>query len=1018
MARPQADYTHKDFLNDLLTDLIERSITTTEGSNIDIVTFANSILFNDSTTKLWPTQEAILKAIYNEPLDQVHKDILNLWREQGKTNWVDGRHYTNMILEAGRGSSKSSMSSIICLYEFYKLISLPDPGLHHGLMSFSPIALFAIAQTEAQVLETSFKAVKSFLEGSNFFKSLIKKKKIIVLSDEIKCPDKFVSLYAKHTNSKALVGYNLKLLFIDEMARFETTNDAINTGLNIYENIGRGCHLETSLIQTKKGKQPVKDVLKEFNNSEKPELLTLNKDTYQYFYTSNIDAWDNGIHEVLNIKTKTGKEEQVTTEHPFLVWRKDDLYPNWVEAQNLNVGDRIATLNQLPFIDQSTITKEQAYILGLLFGDGCITTRGISFTNNDLIIMNSFRDALSIAFPTASIINRVDKKDPNRTYDYRINGGIHPSKANPFSNPISNWLERIGVLGCNAHTKRIPECISTGNKEQIAAFLRGMYCTDGFVCSHKDKIEISIALCTEDLIKDIQIELLKFNIYSWYRVKDSMGGIVKKISRSYYLEIADAQSIINFVEQIGFVGDREPKQKEVYERALQKLNGSPSKSNSNLWPIGVKNILNKMYRSNKISYKKIGVSGTFFAENCKVSRHVIKKFLNKIPNQTLQNLFDAPIMWEEIVDITSLGCLPTVGFEIKDTGIIANPIISHNTNRFKGQGKKIVVSSAWSFTDPMVTLKHMAAGDPYSLIMELTCFDVNPTISRSNPDIISDYASNPKRARLEYENIRSSNENSFLESEVLDKLCRLQSSLDVTEYNLDIDDRYFKGIKINRISNINTACFIHVDTSLKKDATAMSIATINNVGQIEIIGVACWTPGIDEKGKFREVSYINIEEILIYISQYMNIISITFDGHNSASLNQNLYSRGLNTKILSFSRDKQLSYYNLLRQLIQRGDVLFPLDSPWTAIIKTDLPSLVIKDNGQIVHPYGSKDLPDALACSVFEAYTYGSNCNLINKIELKAPRLININTPRKIVPGSSINRLERHKQQLAYRTF
>jgi len=147
-------------------------------------------------------------------------------------------------------------------------------------------------------------------------------------------------------------------------------------------------------------------------------------------------------------------------------------------------------------------------------------------------------------------------------------------------------------------------------------------------------------------------------------------------------------------------------------------------------------------------------------------------------------------------------------------------------------------------------------------------------------------------------------------------------------------------------------------------------------------------------------------------------MSISFDGFNSSSLNQNLYSRGLNTKIVSFSREKQLAYYNLLRQLIQRGDVLFPIDSPWTALIKTDLPSLVIKDNGQIVHPYGTKDLPDALAVSVFEAYTYGSNCNLINKIELKAPKLININTPRKITVGSSINRLQQHKERNTYRGY
>jgi hypothetical protein len=102
MSREQ--YGTKEFLNDLLAELTEASISTPQGSNIDVVTFANSILFNDSpSSKLWPTQEAILKAIYNEPLSDTHKAILALWKEQNKTNWVEGRKYTNLIFEAGRG---------------------------------------------------------------------------------------------------------------------------------------------------------------------------------------------------------------------------------------------------------------------------------------------------------------------------------------------------------------------------------------------------------------------------------------------------------------------------------------------------------------------------------------------------------------------------------------------------------------------------------------------------------------------------------------------------------------------------------------------------------------------------------------------------------------------------------------------------------------------------------------------------------------------------------------------------
>lgn len=138
-------------------------------------------------------------------------------------------------------TGKSTLISILCLYEFYNLIALKNPAKYYSLLPGSPIAILAIAQSQDQVKETLFKAIKGYAEGSLYFKGLIKSGKVELGAEEIKCDEKKVSIFAKHTNSKSLVGYSVKCLILDEAARFEYDEFGKSKADGIWDNVGRAC---------------------------------------------------------------------------------------------------------------------------------------------------------------------------------------------------------------------------------------------------------------------------------------------------------------------------------------------------------------------------------------------------------------------------------------------------------------------------------------------------------------------------------------------------------------------------------------------------------------------------------------------------------------------------------------------------------------------------------------------------------------------------------------------------------
>lgn len=577
----------------LMQDFISEASTSVDyKGSLPVVEFAEQIIFNGQA-ELFPQQKALLKAFYKEPLTKDERIILGHWKEEERSNWVEGRPYRSLSLEAGRGGGKSCLGSIFALYEFYKLISMPNPARHYGLLPNDPIAIFVIAQTLEQVKDTLFAKIRGYAMDSSFFKSLEDSGKIEILSESIRYPAKNVAIYAKHTNSPALVGYTLKAMILDEFARFEN-------------------HVEN---------------------------------------------------------------------------------------------------------------------------DGSVSSTGDHLWGN-------------------------------------VGKGVH---------------------------------------------------------------------------------------------------------------------------------------------------------------------------------------------------------------------------------------------------------------RFGEEGYRIAISSAWEPEDPMERMWDTAQRDPEILAFRLRTWDLNKLPSVSREACNGDYIKNREKAELEFEGIRRRHRSNFITSALVESCLKSRSCIDSSEIPIDVqsgnDVRHYVGVEIVRCepAPIETESFIHLDFSVKRDATALALTSARKIENeetgeskwiVSLDGLLRWQPSLDEKGTKRIVSYQNVEDIIIELAAKRRVRKVTFDQFNSESSIQRLHSIGISTEQLSCSRNAQLNYYTLFRDLASSGCLWLPKDSIYTNLFITEITQLIIKPNGQITHNLAGKDLADAVVNAVYSCYMNmvksGLALNIsvdISTVENKMKRKIADRMPKDSVKRANIGR-------------
>lgn len=229
------------FLTSLVTDY--RSKISENLKTVDIVTFAEAawgLNFN-----LFPMQKFILKTFYGLPLDdsvkiklpdETNTKAIGYFTEKGMQDYLYSTKKTNhssddilksfreLVLCCGRRASKSSMLSIICAYEVYRLVKMGNPQKYYGFPSGQEIAVTIVASVEEQAA-TMFDMIKNRIKDCSFLNERISSDTqgafILKTDDDIRSGRRgsiFINCVGAKSNSAR--GKNNLLVIIDEAAFF------------------------------------------------------------------------------------------------------------------------------------------------------------------------------------------------------------------------------------------------------------------------------------------------------------------------------------------------------------------------------------------------------------------------------------------------------------------------------------------------------------------------------------------------------------------------------------------------------------------------------------------------------------------------------------------------------------------------------------------------------------------------------------------------------------------------------
>ena len=128
-----------------------------------------------------------------------------MWKEQGKTNWIEGETYNDLVLVAGMRGGKTVLGGGIGLYEADEIAQFDDPARHFGLIPGQQIFVINVATSEVQARDTVFAAMEGLVDNSDYYQQLIKEEKFEKRSRmEMAYPDKNIIFRSGHSSSLSL----------------------------------------------------------------------------------------------------------------------------------------------------------------------------------------------------------------------------------------------------------------------------------------------------------------------------------------------------------------------------------------------------------------------------------------------------------------------------------------------------------------------------------------------------------------------------------------------------------------------------------------------------------------------------------------------------------------------------------------------------------------------------------------------------------------------------------------------
>ncbi len=295
-------------------------------------------------------------------------------------------------------------------------------------------------------------------------------------------------------------------------------------------------------------------------------VWAINTDTMKMERALVSNAFCTGIKPVYQIVTELGRTIKATANHKFL------RFDGWVRLDELQTGDRLALPRHIPSPELQTMGDDELALLGHLIGDGYTSPRHvIQYTTYELDLAETVSNLATKVFK-----DQINPKIKQQRQWYQVYLSANYPLIHGVKNPVTKWLENLGIFGLPSHEKYIPSLVFQQPENAIAIFLRHLWSTNGCIRTSKNLSSygsIYYASSSEKLIRGVQTLLLRLGINGVLRII-SQG---KKGRDHLQVWIDDKSDVEKFVHIVGGTGLY--KQESLWE--IQQYLPQSGKANTN-----------------------------------------------------------------------------------------------------------------------------------------------------------------------------------------------------------------------------------------------------------------------------------------------------------------------------------------------------------------------------------------------------------------------------------------------------
>ena len=476
----------------------------------------------------------------------------------------------------------------------------------------------------------------------------------ILLSSDVNIPIKLGDITLRDYQEEAVLASLDNLTGIIKHSTNCVTGDTIlytDKGLKTFDEVIVENDIDTSQIEVEKPNTNGLKVINRYGDIEEPSHLMYN-----------------GVRDTYEIKLDNGNSIKATKEHPLMVVNTIGEF-EWKKVNDIVEGDYIVSLRGSNLGTETKLTKDEAYLLGLIIADGYIGDKNsLSITNDQEEILKTFFDYFTNVEHNGSKlkVNKIEDKR-NSSFTYKISNKSY----------VEHFHNKLGIGYGVAKDKEVPKVIMQATKEVQLSFLSGYLESEMYLDTNRLAIEVASA--SEKLLLGVQQLLNNLG----YNSRIAQKKVNKYPDTWYGILTMSAKETERLISNLTFITKTINNKVDKFYENFNKRSRINKKDSVPYGKSVVKNYVSTLDINFKYKKKYFDFPRTISRDRFREGFNFAKGN-NAELNNTIEQLLDEKYTFNKVTSKEYYGKEKTYDLHVPGThSFIANGIINHNSGKSK-----------------------------------------------------------------------------------------------------------------------------------------------------------------------------------------------------------------------------------------------------------------------------------------------------------------------------------------------